>query len=110
MDREGVIHDVEKEFGYRGHGHVLPSATPQKYLRQGIVNPNIVGMEVMARDDKDVTTIQVEAAKRFIHENYPNTPVYGHGELNPGHREASEGMTIVQAIRSERAQEEVQPK
>jgi hypothetical protein len=110
MDREGVIHDVEKEFGYRGHGHVLPSATPQKYLRQGIVNPNIVGMEVMARDDKDVTTIQVEAAKRFIHENYPNTPVYGHGGLNPGHREASEGMTIVQAIRSERAQEEVQPK
>ena len=27
MDREGVIYDVEKEFGYRGHGHVLPSAT-----------------------------------------------------------------------------------
>jgi hypothetical protein len=47
---------------------------------------------------------QRESAQRFIREHYPNTPVFGHGEVNPGHREPSEGMTIANAIRNERGQ------
>jgi hypothetical protein len=60
-------------------------------------------MEVIAENDRDVTKAQREAAVRFIRENYPNTPVFGHGEVNPGHREPDEGMTIINAIRAERA-------
>ena len=29
--------------------------------------------------------------------------MFGHGEVNPGHKEADEGMTIVNAIRRDRA-------
>jgi hypothetical protein len=60
-------------------------------------------MEVIAANDKDVTPAQVEAAKKFISKNYPRTPVFGHGEVNPGHKEATEGMTITSAIRAQRA-------
>jgi hypothetical protein len=68
--------------------------------------PNIVGMEVIARDNADVNQKQVEAARRFIRENYPNTPVFGHGEVNPGHKEADEGLKITNAIRAERGQQQ----
>ncbi|MGY3130116.1 hypothetical protein ACVWZM_000798 [Bradyrhizobium sp. USDA 4501] len=103
MDRDGVIHDVRKEFGYTGYGHVSPGHTPQWAKDRDIVNRDIVGMEVMAANDKDVSEKQKIAAQTFIAENYPNTPVYGHGEVNPGHRESTEGMTIVNAIRKQRA-------
>jgi hypothetical protein len=102
VDRNGVIHDVEKEFGYRGSGHILPSATLQKYKDMGIKNENIVGIEVMAKDDKDVTPLQRRVVEQFIRKNYPNTPVYGHGELVTN-REPEEGRTIVTDIRRERA-------
>lgn len=69
----------------------------------GLSSGNTVGMEVVAKDDRDITPAQVAAAKAFIASRYPNTPVFGHGEVNPGHREASEGMTIVNAIRRDRA-------
>jgi hypothetical protein len=98
MDREGVIHDVRKEFGYSGTSNIITGSG----AGAGLSNRVIVGMEVIARDDKDVTPAQVAAARKFIAERYPNTPIYGHGEVNPGHREASEGMTIVRAIRAER--------
>jgi hypothetical protein len=58
-------------------------------------------MEVIAKDDKDVTPAQVAATKGFIREHYNNTPVYGHGEVSPSDREASEGK----AIRDEREQQ-----
>jgi hypothetical protein len=73
---------------------------------EGLSNENVVGMEVIAKDDKDVTQAQIESAKKFIREKYPKTPVYGHGEVNPGHKEATEGLSIVKAIRAERAEEE----
>jgi hypothetical protein len=70
----------------------------------GLSNRNTVGMEVIAKNDRDVTPAQREAAMRFIAERYPNTPVFGHGEVNPGHKEADEGMSITSAIRRARAQ------
>ena len=66
----------------------------------GLNNSNIVGIEVIARDDKDVTPAQIQAVKNFHAAVYGNVPVYGHGEVNPGHKEADEGMTIVNAIRA----------
>jgi hypothetical protein len=35
-------------------------------------------------------------------ETYPDLPVFGHGEVNPGHKEADEGMSITNAIREGR--------
>jgi hypothetical protein len=111
MDREGNIIRA----GNPGAANIMPEAKYRSspILGQGktfLNNSNIVGMEVIGRDDKDITPAQVEAAKRFIREKYPNTPVYGHGEVNPGHKEADEGMTIVNAIRRERAEQANKPK
>jgi hypothetical protein len=36
---------------------------------------------------------------------YPNTPIFGHGEVNPGHKEADEGMTAKRAALALRAQD-----
>jgi hypothetical protein len=96
MDREGNI----TRAGGPGSAQMLPGWGPKG---EGLDNRNTVGMEVIANDDKDVTPAQVAAAKAFIARNYPNTPVFGHGEVNPGHKEVDEGMTIVNAIRADRA-------
>lgn len=98
MDRDGNIHDTRAEFGYGGAGHMIRGSG----AGAGLSNRNTVGMEVVAKNDKDVTPQQVEAARAFMRKNYPNTSVLGHGQVNPGHREASEGKTIVDAIRNER--------
>lgn len=104
MDRDGKIYQI----GRPGAANIMPE---NKYRQNPILgegkpfltNQNIVGMEVIAKDDKDVTPAQRDAAARFIRERYPNTPVFGHGEVNPGHKEPDEGMTITNAIRAERA-------
>jgi TP901 family phage tail tape measure protein len=102
MDREGNIHDVRSEFGYGGTSHISQAHTPREFQRQGITNPNILGMEIIAKDDRDLTDAQVDSAARFIAKNYPDIPIYGHGEVNPGHREATEGSRVVNRIREMR--------
>jgi hypothetical protein len=95
MDRDGNI----VQTGGRGAANIMPGWGPKG---QGLNNSNILGMEVIAKNDRDVTAAQVAAAKAFIGKNYPELPVYGHGEVNPGHKEADEGMTITSAIRAQR--------
>lgn len=97
MDREGNITIT----GGRGSRQIQPGWG----AGEGLNNANTVGMEVIANDDKDVTPAQVAAAKAFIAANYPNTPVWGHGEVNPGHKQATEGLTIANAIRADRDME-----
>jgi hypothetical protein len=95
MDRDGNI----VQTGGRGAANIMPGWGPKG---QGLNNSNILGMEVIAKNDSDVTPAQVAAAKAFIAKNYPELPVYGHGEVNPGHKEANEGMKITSAIRNDR--------
>jgi N-acetyl-anhydromuramyl-L-alanine amidase AmpD len=95
MDRDGRIFQV----GGAGEHHIMSGWG----RGAGLSNANVVGMEVIAKNDRDVTERQIEAAKKFIARNYPKTPVFGHGEVNPGHKEATGGMSIVNAIRSMRA-------
>jgi hypothetical protein len=95
MDREGNI--------YRTGG---PGA--HQILRgwgkgEGLSSGNTVGMEIIARNDRDVLPIQRQRFVEFIGKNYPTTPVFGHGEVNPGHKEATEGLTVSEAVRAERA-------
>ncbi len=99
MDRQGVVHDVRKEYGYTGTGQILPSYGKVK----GLTNRNTLGMEIIAKDDSDLSPEEKAAVAPWMAKNFPNTPVYGHGQLNPGHREASEGMTAVRAIEADRA-------
>lgn len=98
MDRDGNVHDVEREFGYRGHGHFLHSRIP------GVSNATSVGMEITAKNDADMTEAQKAAAIAFVQRNYPNTPVYGHSEVSPGDR-TNEGVNVSTAVRELRARE-----
>src|ERR1700722_12451763 len=95
MDRNGVIHDVKKEFGYGGSIGIVPGYGP---MGQGVENRNSVQMEIIAKNDKDVTDAQAAMAAAFIAADYPNTPIRGHGQVNPGHREATEGQKARLAV------------
>jgi hypothetical protein len=98
MDREGNVHDVAKEFGYSGRSHFLHSTIP------GVSNKSAVGMEIVANDDRDITSTQRVNAIRFIQENYPATPVYGHSEVSPSDR-TDEGVAIANTVRQLRGQQ-----
>ena len=69
----------------------------------GLNNSNTIGIEVAANDDGDVLPVQIEGVKKYLAKYYPNVNVFGHGEVNPGHKEADEGMSIVNQIRADRA-------
>ena len=96
MDRNGVVHDTAKEFGYNGTNEILDDK------KHGLTNSNVVGMEIIAKNDKDVTPAQAKSAAAFVKTNYPTTPVYGHGQVNPDHKEATEGATAVAAVNADR--------
>lgn len=72
----------------------------------GLSNNNMQGVEVIARNDKDVLPAQVAAVKNLVAQQSklygynPQTSVFGHGEVNPGHKEADEGMSSVNVIRN----------
>jgi hypothetical protein len=97
MDRDGVIHETQKEFGYGGTGHFLHSVIP------GVSNQTAVGIEVIARDDADMTPAQIESLKRFAGPGgpYANVSVYGHSQVSPGDRD-NEGIRGVTAINEAR--------
>jgi hypothetical protein len=97
MDRDGTIYS----FAGAGSPHIRPN-DQFGGIAPGLSNKNAIGMEIVAKDDKDITPAQIASARRFIAENYPDVPVYGHGEVNPGHKQAREGMSVVEAIRAER--------
>lgn len=98
MDREGHIFHTLPE-GTRG-AHILPSEI------NDLSNANTEGMEVIANDDSDVTAAQVAAAQKFAVEFsklHPGIQYFGHGEVNPHHKQATEGLTIANAVRNGRA-------
>ena len=95
MDRDGNVYRTLPT-GARG-AHILPSEI------NDLSNSNSEGMEVIANDDRDVTPAQVESAKRFAawySTAHPGVQYFGHGEVNPGHKQATEGLTIANAVRA----------
>jgi hypothetical protein len=97
MDRDGTIYQTAPD-GAR-FSHILTAKNGS-----GLNNNNAVGIEIIANDDSDVTPAQKASAQRWIdsmRQRYPNvgTNVFGHGELNPGHKDASEGMSVVNEFR-----------
>src|SRR5262252_2434937 len=97
MDRDGTIYP----YGGAGSPHMQPNDA-WGGMAPGLTNANAVGMELVARNNADVTPAQIASARNFISANYPNVPVYGHGEVNPGHKQPDEGMAVVSAIRADR--------
>jgi hypothetical protein len=101
IDRQGNIYQTLPD-GYQGQ-HIRNSYGP---LGAGRTNANMEGVEIIANNDGDVLPVQQEAAARLVAmraQKYgydPKTSVFGHGELNPGHKEADEGMSTVTRIRN----------
>lgn len=96
MDRDGNIYQI----GAAGAQNIQTGWGPKG---KGLSNKNVVGMEIIAKDDSDLTDAQKNSAARFIAARYPNTPVLGHGEVNPGHKEADEGRSASEAALSLRS-------
>lgn len=103
IDREGTVHQL------------MPDGAVGRQMMNGwgkgagLSNRNTIGVEVIARDDKDVLPVQVAAAQQLgasLGQKYgfdPAKSTFGHGEVNPGHKEADEGATITAAIRGQSA-------
>ena len=98
MDRDGTIHYTQKEFGYNGTGNFLHSVIP------GVSNQTAVGIEVIAKDDADMTPAQLQSLQRLAGPKgpYANVPVYGHSQVSPSDRE-NEGVRGVNAINEARS-------
>ncbi len=79
----------------------------------GLSNANTIGVEIMGANDKDINPDQVAAAKSLYQylsqdpsaaswnaNGLPSSAVYGHGRVNPGRKEATEGITAAKAIQA----------
>jgi hypothetical protein len=100
IDREGQVHQILPD-GAEGR-HIMKGWGA---VGEGKSNANMEGVEIIAKDDKDVLPVQRDAAMRLIQARAdkwgydPARGVFGHGEVNPGHRQETEGMTVVNAMR-----------
>jgi hypothetical protein len=101
IDRDGVTYQTLPD-GFRGQ-HTLKSYGT---AGTGMSNENMEGVEIIANNDADVLPAQQEAAMKLVAMRAkkfgynPVTSVYGHGEVNPGHKQATEGKTVVNRIRA----------
>lgn len=102
MDRDAKIYAT----GGPGSQNIMAGWGPKG---AGLNNQNVVGMEIIANDDKDVTDAQKATFAKFIAARYPATPLFGHGEVNPGHKEADEGISAKNAALAYRASLTGQP-
>jgi flagellum-specific peptidoglycan hydrolase FlgJ len=90
VDRDGKIYQTLPA-GSRG-AHILTS-------KLGPSNSNSQGVEVIAKNDDDVLPVQSAAVLKLIKSlGYSPSQIYGHGEVNPGHKAESEGQTIKRYI------------
>jgi hypothetical protein len=79
--------------GIYGRGGVKVADFPEGDPRRGLSNANVVGMEIIASDDPHVRQVQAESYAKFMAARYPTTRIFGHGEVNVGHKEKDEGIT-----------------
>ena len=94
-------------------GHIMPDLATKK-----INNKTSLGIEIVGKNDKDVTQAQKEAVKRLYEEQilptYPNIKlenIRGHGELAKGYtgshaRPEDEGSSVVNFLRAKQANPE----
>lgn len=102
MDRDGQVYQTLPD-GARG-AHMLPASRFKESANKGLDNSNTIGIEIIAKNNKDLTPAQVKASQQFIGQmqtKYPGIQnnIYGHGELNPGHKEKDEGFAALMPYR-----------
>lgn len=74
--------------------HILPSLL-------GPTNMNSQGVEVVANDDSDVLPEQGVTVLKLVKKlGIPPSEIYGHGQVNPRHKAATEGKTIREFIQA----------
>lgn len=105
VDKDGKVFQLTPQPNNR-EAHTLPSDNfVGKGAPAGVSNANSIGVEVMAANDKAVTEAQkVATAKLYdqLKTQYPSLQnVYGHGQINPGHKQADEGKTIADYIKQQ---------
>ncbi len=96
VDRQGVPHMIAEPGTKVGHMRNSP---------MGFSNANTVGIEVDAKDDRDVTPAQTRGTLALIDKLTAEHPtigrnVFGHGFLN-AHKQATEGKTITDAYQND---------
>jgi hypothetical protein len=69
----------------------------------GISNANSQGVEVVGLDDADIADHGmpeqgIAVLKIIKHLGYTKDQIFGHGEVNPAHKQATEGATIKQYV------------
>jgi len=104
MDREGHI----RQIGGPGSQHIRDERRFGTPLGKQLAlnSSNTVGMEVIAdptnpRHPLPYTAAQKKAFVAFIAKNYPNTPVYGHGEIQ-ANKQREEGKELADSVRAAR--------
>lgn len=98
IDRQGKTYQV---LGLNQQGQHIESG--RKYAKEfsNLSNSNTHGVEIIGADDNSILDVQVQAAIRlakFL--GYKPYQVYSHGEVNVGHKSATEGNKVIKAIRS----------
>lgn len=98
MDRDGRVYQAIPD-GYQGR-HTRNDTTGI-----GVGNHNSIGIEIIAKDDADVTPAQRQAAVQWakaMNARYGIQPhrMFGHGEVTPGHKQLTEGQQAAQAVRA----------
>jgi hypothetical protein len=93
VDKDGTVHQFVPE-GRRG-AHIRPGWGD---VGKGLTNDNTIGISAVGVDERDLTPAQIEAMRNLarrlgIKFKIPPSRVFGHGQVNPGHRTQSEGAT-----------------
>jgi hypothetical protein len=96
MDREGKVYQTLPQ-GARG-AHIKPSERKEI----PVSNQNAIGIEVIAKNDNDITDAQKAAITGFrdyAAKTYGFDPknVYGHGHIN-SHKQATEGAALLAVL------------
>ena len=91
VDKDGTIHQFA---GGRG-AHMLPGSGP---AGEGLGNANTIGISAVGSGEKDMMPAQVQSMRNLTAalgkaHGIPPSQVFGHGQVNPGHREADEGQS-----------------
>lgn len=97
VDRDGTIYKTLPSNSIGAH---VGSSDTKSYRDRGappgISNANAQGVEVIAKDDADIQMPEqgIAVLKIIKHLGYTRDQIFGHGEVNPGHKAATEGATI----------------
>ena len=107
IGRDGTIYKILPDnmsgihvgFSNPNGGPISQAASTQLAKDNNLGNRNTQSVELVAKDDSDVTPEQIAASIRLAkHLGYSNNQVYSHTELKHGQNEF-EGMSAVNAIK-----------